>query len=32
VLVTKTVTDQVVGSEIEFDDRGEHEQKDVPGT
>jgi class 3 adenylate cyclase len=31
VLVTKTVTDQVVGSNIEFDDRGEHELKGVPG-
>jgi class 3 adenylate cyclase len=32
VLVTRTVTDQVVGSDIEFDDRGEHELKGVPGT
>jgi class 3 adenylate cyclase len=32
VLVTSTVTDQVVGSGIEFDDRGQHELKGVPGT
>jgi class 3 adenylate cyclase/pimeloyl-ACP methyl ester carboxylesterase len=32
VLVTRTVTDQVVGSDIEFDDRDEHELKGVPGT
>jgi class 3 adenylate cyclase len=32
VLVTKTVTDQVVGSGIAFKDRGEHELKGVPGT
>jgi class 3 adenylate cyclase/pimeloyl-ACP methyl ester carboxylesterase len=31
VLVTRTVTDQVVGSDIEFDDRGEHDLKGVPG-
>jgi class 3 adenylate cyclase len=31
VLVTKTVTDQVVGSDIEFDNRGKHELKGVPG-
>jgi class 3 adenylate cyclase len=31
VLVTKTVTDHLVGSGIEFDDRGEHELKGVPG-
>jgi class 3 adenylate cyclase len=31
VLVTRTVTDQVVGSEIEFEDRGERELKGVPG-
>jgi class 3 adenylate cyclase len=31
VLVTRTVTDQVVGSGIEFDDRGEYELKGVPG-
>jgi hypothetical protein len=26
------VTDQVVGSDIGFDDRGKHELKGVPGT
>jgi class 3 adenylate cyclase/pimeloyl-ACP methyl ester carboxylesterase len=31
VLVTKTVRDLVVGSEFEFDDRGRHELKGVPG-
>jgi class 3 adenylate cyclase len=31
VLVTKTVTDLVVGTGIEFDDRGERELKGVPG-
>jgi class 3 adenylate cyclase len=31
VLVTRTVTDHVVGSDIEFDDRGERELKGVPG-
>ncbi len=31
VLVTRTVTDQVVGSDIGFDDRGEHQLKGVPG-
>jgi class 3 adenylate cyclase len=31
VLVTRTVTDHVVGSGIEFADRGEHELKGVPG-
>ena len=31
VLVTRTVTDQVVGSNIEFEDRGDHELKGVPG-
>jgi class 3 adenylate cyclase len=31
VLVTKTVTDHVVGSGIEFEDRGERELKGVPG-
>ena len=30
VLVTKTVTDHVVGSGIEFDDQGERELKGVP--
>ena len=32
VLVTRTVTDHVVGSSIEFDDQGERELKGVPGT
>ena len=32
VFVTRTVTDHVVGSGIEFEDRGEHELKGVPGT
>jgi class 3 adenylate cyclase len=32
VLVSGTVRDLVVGSAIEFDDRGEHELKGVPGT
>jgi class 3 adenylate cyclase len=32
VLVSKTVTDLVAGSGIEFDDRGEYELKGVPGT
>jgi class 3 adenylate cyclase/pimeloyl-ACP methyl ester carboxylesterase len=31
VLVTRTVTDHVVGSRIEFEDRGERELKGVPG-
>jgi class 3 adenylate cyclase len=31
VLVTRTVTDHVVGSGIEFDDRGERELKGIPG-
>jgi class 3 adenylate cyclase len=31
VLVTRTVTDQVVGSGMEFVDRGERELKGVPG-
>jgi class 3 adenylate cyclase len=31
VLVTRTVTDQVVGSGIAFEDRGEHELKGVAG-
>jgi pimeloyl-ACP methyl ester carboxylesterase len=31
VLVTRTVTDQIVGSGIEFVDRGERELKGVPG-
>jgi class 3 adenylate cyclase len=32
VVVSSTVKDLVVGSGIEFDDRGEHELKGVPGT
>jgi class 3 adenylate cyclase len=32
VLVSSTVKDLVVGSGIEFDDRGEHELKGVPGS
>jgi class 3 adenylate cyclase len=32
VLVSSTVKDLVVGSGIEFDDRGEHDLKGVPGT
>jgi class 3 adenylate cyclase len=32
VLVSRTVTDLVVGSGIGFEDRGEHELKGVPGT
>jgi class 3 adenylate cyclase len=31
VLVSSTVKDLVVGSGIEFQDRGEHELKGVPG-
>jgi class 3 adenylate cyclase len=31
VLVSRTVVDLVVGSGIEFDDRGEHELKGLPG-
>ncbi len=31
VLVSRTVVDLVAGSGIEFDDRGEHELKGVPG-
>ena len=31
VLVSRTVTDLVAGSGIEFEDRGEHELKGVPG-
>jgi len=30
VLVSRTVTDLVAGSGIEFEDRGEHELKGVP--
>jgi class 3 adenylate cyclase/pimeloyl-ACP methyl ester carboxylesterase len=32
VLVSRTVTDYVVGSGIQFEDRGEHDLKGVPGT
>jgi class 3 adenylate cyclase len=32
VLASRTVTDLVAGSGIEFEDRGEHELKGVPGT
>jgi len=32
VLVSSTVKDLVVGSGFEFDQRGEHELKGVPGT
>jgi class 3 adenylate cyclase len=32
VLVSSTVKDLVVGSAINFADRGEHELKGVPGT
>lgn len=31
VLVSRTVTDLVAGSGLEFEDRGEHEMKGVPG-
>jgi class 3 adenylate cyclase len=32
VFVSRTVVDLVVGSGIQFDDRGEHELRGVPGT
>jgi class 3 adenylate cyclase len=32
VLVSRTVVDLVVGSELRFGDRGEHEMRGVPGT
>jgi class 3 adenylate cyclase len=32
VLVTRTVTDHVVGSDIGFDNRGKHKLKGVPGS
>jgi class 3 adenylate cyclase len=32
VLVSSTVKDSVVGSSVEFEERGEHELKGVPGT
>jgi len=31
-MVSSTIKDLVVGSGIEFDDRGEHHLKGVPGT
>jgi class 3 adenylate cyclase len=31
VLISSTVKDLVAGSGLEFDDRGEHELKGVPG-
>jgi class 3 adenylate cyclase len=31
ILVSRTVTDLVAGSGLEFNDRGEHELKGVPG-
>jgi len=31
ILVSRTVTDLVAGSGLEFEDRGEHELKGVPG-
>jgi class 3 adenylate cyclase len=31
VLVSRTVTDLVAGSGIEFEDQGEHKLKGVPG-
>jgi hypothetical protein len=32
VLVSRTVTDLVAGSGLEFEERGEHELRGVPGT
>jgi class 3 adenylate cyclase len=32
VLVSRTVTDLVAGSGIDFEDRGEHELRGVPGS
>jgi class 3 adenylate cyclase len=32
VVVTRTVTDLIVGAGTEFEDRGEHQLKGVPGT
>lgn len=32
ILVSRTVTELVVGSDIQFEDRGHHELKGVPGT
>jgi class 3 adenylate cyclase len=31
VLVSRTVVDLVVGSDLRFDDRGEHEVRGMPG-
>jgi class 3 adenylate cyclase len=31
VIVSNTVKDLVVGSELQFEDRGEHELRGVPG-
>jgi class 3 adenylate cyclase len=32
IVVSRTVNDLVAGSGIEFDDRGEHQLKGVPGS
>jgi hypothetical protein len=32
ILVSSTIKDLVVGSDLVFDDRGSHELKGVPGT
>jgi hypothetical protein len=32
VLVSETVPSLIVGSDIEFEDQGEHQLKGVPGT
>jgi class 3 adenylate cyclase len=32
MLVSRTVTDLVAGSGLEFEERGEHELRGVPGT
>lgn len=32
VIVTRTVVDLVAGSGLQFEDRGEHELKGVPGS
>jgi class 3 adenylate cyclase len=32
ILVSRTVTDLVAGSGLQFDDRGDHELRGVPGT
>jgi class 3 adenylate cyclase len=31
VLVSRTVVDLVVGSQLQFEDRGEHELRGMPG-